>query len=55
MIEQNEKTKEIMRVMPVCENCENCTYKDNFPYCLLENKHKGLYQSCNKFKQIRRL
>lgn len=53
MIKQNENTKEIMRSMTVCENCENCTYKDIFLYCLLENKYKGLYQSCNNFKQKR--
>lgn len=51
MIEQNIKTKQILKTMTVCENCKNCTYKYDFPYCLLENKYKGLYQSCNKFKR----
>lgn len=40
------------RKLKTCENCEWCipTLYNEFPHCLLSGKQKGLFETCEKFK-----
>jgi len=49
-IKENEL---ISRQLEICENCEWCvpTLSCEFPHCLLTREQKGLFETCENYKQ----
>lgn len=47
------KNESITKNLLICENCEWCIEHKNLhiPFCLLKNKQKGLFETCNNFKK----
>lgn len=43
----------ICKRLKICENCEWCIphLNSEFPHCLLVNERRGLFNSCDNFKQ----
>ena len=48
---QVEEKDLISRKLKTCENCEWCIPTDDIPLCLLKKQPKGLFETCNIFKQ----
>jgi len=48
-----KESKLVSRKLKACENCEWCIHMltCNFPHCLLTGKPKGLFETCNNFKE----
>ena len=48
---QVEEKDLISRRLKTCENCEWCIPVCEFPRCLLNKEQKGLFETCDIFKQ----